>query len=316
MPVHLSARRPSGLISGVIDVRRLRVLREVALTHSVSRAAERLGYTPSAVSQQLAALERETGSVLIERNGRGIRLTPSADVLVAHTKILFEQLERAEADLAAVADNVAGAVTITSIPTVTRTVLPRVLAVLGDRHPDLSVTLREAGPEGGLPDLVLGTTDILIGEEYDVVAPTCESGEVHRTELFCERVLLVQAARYGRNAGLRVDLESFAGRCWILPPADSELGAMHRRACAAAGFDPRVVAETADIQVAVALVSAGLGVALIPRLGISHATPPISISELSRPINRRVFAATRSGREEHPAIAACVLALREQAQAL
>src|ERR1700742_738843 len=152
----------------MLDARRLLVLREVAAHGSVSGAADARGSTPSAVSQQLAALERETGSALIERSGRGIRLTEQARLLLPHAHDVLAALERAGAALARTA--LVGTVRLASFPTATRALLPAPLAALRARHPNLRVDLTELEPHESLPALALGRIDVAVAHEYDLTA--------------------------------------------------------------------------------------------------------------------------------------------------
>ncbi len=295
----------------MINVGRLRVLREVAETGSVSVAAKQLGYTPSAISQQLAALERETGVVLVEREGRGIRLTNAADVLVGHATIVLAQLERAGSDLAAATGRVAGTLRLTSFPTATRTLVPAVIATLRQRHPDLRLELLEQEPLDSLPALRRGAADLVLAHEYDLMAPAPTEG-LHRVELLSEPVLLVRAREL--RPGLDVAaLTDFAADPWIVPPAGTTCGDLVRRACAVAGFEPRAAAETRDFHVAATLAAVGVGVTLIPRSGLPAHELPLRASELRPAVRRRIFAVTREGRESHPAVAALLGALHSAA---
>ena len=272
----------------MLDARRLLVLREVAATGSVSGAAEALGYTPSAVSQQLNALERETGSALLERHGRGIRLTDAARRLLPHAHAVLAALERAGAALAVAPGELQGTVRLASFPTATRALLPAVLRTLRARHPRLRVELLELEPHESLPALALGRVDVAVAHEYDLVARD-GARELRRSELLREPVLLAS----------REPASRLADGDWILPPADTSCGEMVRRACRAAGFEPRAVAETGDFSVACALAAAGVGYALVPELG---ACPGPRFTALDPPLERRVFVAARAGSEGHPLV--------------
>src|ERR1700754_2637347 len=154
----------------MLDTRRLLVLREVAAHGSVSGADAALGYTPDAVSQQLGALERETGRALVERHGRGIRLTDAAQALPPHAHDVLAALERANAALVSTATELTGTVRLASFPTATRALLPARLAALRARHPQLRVDLSELEPHESLPALALGRIDVAVAHEYDLVA--------------------------------------------------------------------------------------------------------------------------------------------------
>ncbi len=284
----------------MLDTRRLLVLREVAAHGSVSGAAEALGYTPSAVSQQLAALEREAGRALIERRGRGIALTETARLLLPHAHDVLAALERADATLARTASELTGTVRLASFPTATRALVPARLAELREIHPRLRVELIELEPHESLPALALARVDVAVAHEYDLVGRDA-ARDLRRAEILREPLLL--AERGGFRGAAR--LADCAARDWIAPPASTSCGELVRRACRAAGFEPRIVAETGDFSVACALAAAGVGVALVPRLG-AYAAAGVTLRELDPPLERRVFVASRSGSEEHPLIRAVV----------
>ena len=284
----------------MLDTRRLLVLREVAAHGSVSGAAEALGYTPSAVSQQLAALEREAGRALIERRGRGITLTETARLLLPHAHDVLAALERADATLARTASELTGTVRLASFPTATRALLPPALADLRETHPRLRVELIELEPHESLPALALARVDVAVAHEYDLVGRDA-ARDLRRAELLREPLLLAERGELGGVARLA----DYAERDWIAPPVSTSCGELVRRACRAAGFEPRIVADTGDFSVACALAAAGVGVALVPRLG-AYAAAGVALHELDPPLERRVFVASRAGSEEHPLIRAVV----------
>jgi DNA-binding transcriptional LysR family regulator len=288
----------------MLDTRRLLVLREVAAHGSVSGAADALGYTPSAVSQQLAALERETGRALIERHGRGIRLTDAAHLLLPHAHDVLAALERADAALVDSATELTGSVRLASFPTATRALLPAALAGLRTRHPRLRVDLTELEPHESLPALALGRIDVAVAHEYDLISRDA-ARDLRRAELLREPVLLAERS----TATTAATLADYAERDWIVPPAATACGELVRRACRSAGFEPRVVAETGDFSVACALAAAGVGVALTPQLG-AQPSPGLALRALTPPLERRIFVAARAGSDDHPLIRAVLDTLR------
>src|SRR5687767_12331122 len=130
----------------MLDVKRMKVLREVAAQRSFSAAAQKLGYTQSAVSQQIAALERESGSVLIERNPRGIRLTDAGEALVRHAEGILARIADAEAELEAIAGLRGGRLRLGSFPTAGATLMPKAIAAFSGKHPGVELSLAEADP--------------------------------------------------------------------------------------------------------------------------------------------------------------------------
>jgi DNA-binding transcriptional LysR family regulator len=295
----------------MLDVRRLRVLQEVAAAGSVSAAAANLGYTHSAISQQLRTLERETATRLIDRRGRTVRLTRAAQVLVAHAKIVLAQLERAEADLAATRGTVGGQVRLASFATATSALLPAPLMALRAQHPNLDLRLLEMEPQESLPALAQGHLDIVLAHRYDLVAPD-DAAELHQIDLFTEPVLLVQAASSDALPG-PVRLSDYAERPWIVPHPDTTCGLLVERACAAAGFTPHAVAQIRDFPTACALAAAGIGVTLVPELGLQH-DPRIIARPVTEPsVCRRVYLATRPGSQTHPTLAAVLACIQAHA---
>jgi DNA-binding transcriptional LysR family regulator len=328
-------------VCDMLEVRRMRILREVAARGGISAAAEAMGYTHSAVSQQLQALERECGTPLLRRRGRGVALTDAARVLVDHTEPVLAALERAEAALAASTHGVAGRLRVGSFPTANRSILPGALAALRAGHPDLELILEEVEPDDSLPALKIGDLDVALAHEYDLLAPRRDPS-LHREELASEPMFAVggpqgvtggrpeparaadgpAATARGRPAqdpgadralGARdgVRLRDLAGADWILPAPDSACAEQVQRACHAAGFQPRAVARTGDFAVAAALAEAGAGVTLIPRLGLPERRLAVPVRPVADPpLRRRIFAAVRAGAETRPAVAATLAALR------
>ena len=288
----------------MIDVRRLRVLREVALRSSITAAAAALEYTPSAVSQQIAALERETGVALLQRRGRGIVLTPSARALLKHADVVLAQLERAEAELATHTGRLGGTLRIGAFATGLEGLVPRALIQLATVAPDIAVHVTEAEPDEALPALISNVFDIAIGFEYDLVAGPRIDG-LHRRDLLIDPMLVV---------GLPVEagpgpvgLEELAMKRWLLPPEDTYCGQLVRRACEASGFQPEPAAICSDFRGLVALANTGLGVALVPTLAL---TPDARrrAAALLPGLARRLFAAVRDGAEDHPVLATTLTA--------
>lgn len=291
----------------MLNVRRLAVLKEVASAGSISSAAKNLGYTHSAVSQQLRALERETRVVLLERQGRTVRLTRSADILVAHAKTLLAQLELAEADLAATRGRVAGRARVAAFPTAIARILPAALATLRSKHPELDVELVDLEPQDSLPQLAQRQLDVVVAHEYELLA-SHDNSDFQEFELFSEPVLLVSSAADAPVGPAR--LSDYADRPWIVPHPQSACGLLVERACASAGFVPSPIARTRDFDATCALAAAGIGVALVPELGVRK-RPGLTARQVAAPrVSRRVYLAARHGTQSHPMVAAVLDAIR------
>jgi DNA-binding transcriptional LysR family regulator len=296
----------------MLDVRRLRLLRELARRGTIAAVADALAYTPSAVSQQLSALEREAGTPLLERSGRRVVLTPAAHTLVGHAEAVLERLERAAADLAAGRAGPAGPLRIGTFPSAARAVVPAALATLAAQHPDLEPRLRELDPAAVAGALRAGDVDVALVHDYDFVPVPAEPG-VETFFLFEEAMYLaapsVAAPRAVAPApGEPHPLRRWSAAPWIVAPPGTRCGTMTLRACEAAGFTPEVRHVVDDFPAVLALVAIGGGVALVPELGITAAGPDVTLTPL--PMHRRTLAACRRGAGDRPAIAAFVNAMR------
>jgi DNA-binding transcriptional LysR family regulator len=287
-------------MSFMLDVRRLRVLHAVSEYGSVTAAAAALGYSAPAVSQQLAALEREVGVRLTERAGRGIGLTPAADILVGHASALLARLDTAEADIAALRDQVAGRVMLAAFPSAAAGIVPETWRSLRDTAPNIRLELEEMEPEESLPAVLRGDADVAIAHEYDLL-PRPLDPLFERRELLADPVLVALPAG-GGPAGEPVDLTTLAGRPFLAPRRDTSCAELIHRACARAGFVPSVTARATDFHVLLSLVAAGAGVTLVPRLAASCLPAGVDLREPLEPVTRKIFAVSRRGGDRRPAV--------------
>jgi DNA-binding transcriptional LysR family regulator len=292
----------------MLDIRRLRVLHAVSVHGSVTAAAAALGYSAPAVSQQLAALEREVGMRLTERAGRGIELTPAAAILVAHTEALLARLHAAESDLAALRDQVAGRVTLAAFPSAAATIVATAWAALASSAPHVQLDLTEMEPDESLPALLRGTTDVAVAHEYDLL-PRPLDPLFERRELTRDPVLLAVPAS-SPLAG-PVDLGSLAGQPFLAPRGNTSCAEMIQRACARAGFVPRVVARATDFAVLLSLVAAGAGLTLVPELAARYLPEGIRLLPPAEPVTRQIFTVSRRGGDRKPAVRVVLDALVE-----
>jgi DNA-binding transcriptional LysR family regulator len=295
----------------MLDVRRLRVLREVAARGTIAAAARSLAYTPSAVSQQLSALEREAGVALLDRGGGRIALTEAGRGLVRRTEGILDDLEAAEAELEATAALVGGTVRIACFPSAARALLAPALVALRERHPQLEACLEELEPEASLPALRMGEVDVAISHENARHTPRLES-RLQRTELFEEPLLVALPERHNALGvdGSPVELARLADARWIATPPGSACHALLEDACAQVGFVPRIAYRTNDFGVISTFVASGLGVALMPTLAEPSFGPGVAL----RPVAdahaaRRLYAAVRVGTAQRPAVAAVLDAI-------
>jgi DNA-binding transcriptional LysR family regulator len=290
----------------MLDVRRLRLLRELAHRGTIAAVAEALSYTPSAVSQQLSALEREAGVALLARTGRRVALTPAGEDLVAHAEAVLEQLERAEAELAAARGGLEGPLRIGAFPTAARAIIPLAVAALTAAHPRLRPGVREIDPAEVAPALRGGELDVALVHAYDFVPDEPEPG-VQAEPLFDE-TMHVAAPRDWTPLDVDDPIGRWRDAPWLVAPPSTRCGAMTVRACQAAGFTPQPRHVVDDFTTALALVGIGQCVALVPDLGLGE--PPDGVALTALPMRRRTLAAFRRGAGAHPAVAAFVTAVR------
>ncbi|MGH2944145.1 MAG: LysR substrate-binding domain-containing protein [Solirubrobacteraceae bacterium] len=295
----------------MLDVKRLRVLREVSVRGSFSAAAEALAYTQSAVSQQIAALEREAGTVLVERNARGVRLTDAGRVLVAHADVILARLADAEAELEAIAGMRGGRLRMVSFPTAGATIAPRAIARFRERHPGVEVTLAPREPDEGLDCLKSGECDIALTVEagFEPIADRA----IARHQLLDDPFYLCVRSGHPVASKPRVRLADLAEESWIMGTTGRcPDGLVLERACQAAGFEPRVAFQSDDYTAIQGFVAAGVGVCLIPDLALVAVRDDVVIRCVEgRPIVRRVLAATLAGGYVSPAAAAMLEILSE-----
>jgi len=299
----------------MLDVRRLRILHAVSGYGSVTAAAAALGYSAPAVSQQLAALEREVGMRLTERAGRGIELTPAAAILVGHTDALLARLDAAESDLAALRDQVAGRVALAAFPSAGATIVPAAWAALARSAPQVQIDLTEMEPDESLPAVLRGETDVAVAHEYDLL-PRPLDPLFERRELARDPVLLAVPASspLAADPGRRVPLAGLAGQPFLAPRGHTSCAEMIQRACARAGFVPRVVARATDFAVLLSLVAAGAGLTLVPELATYARPEGVRLLSPAEPVTRQVFTVSRRGGDRKPAVRVVLDTLAEAAR--
>ncbi|MFJ4501725.1 LysR substrate-binding domain-containing protein [Streptomyces sp. NPDC088864] len=294
----------------MIDARRLRVLRAVADHGTVTAAAAALYLTPSAVSQQLAALEQETGHRLVERGARGARLTPAGDILLTHTNAVLAQLERAEAELAAYGAGEAGTVTVAAFATGIEHVVAPAIAALSRTAPGIRVRVQDAEGDASVPMVLDRQVDVAVAVEYRG-APGEDDRRLTRVPLYSEPFDAVLPVGHRLAGQERVAVAELAKDPWIGPYPGNPCHDVVVLACEYAGFAPTLEHSSDDFHAVVALAGADAGVALVPRTAL-RGMPLTGV--VVRPVRdtaptRRVFAAVRRGAEAHPLIAPVLDAL-------
>jgi DNA-binding transcriptional LysR family regulator len=285
----------------MLNLGRLRVLAEVIAHGSFSGAAEALSYSQSAVSQAVARLEAEVGATLVVRDRRGVRPTAAGATLVEHAEAIFAQVQAAEADLAAVLGLRGGHLRVASFPSAGATLMPLAVATFRERHPDVSLTLAEGEPEEIAPRLRAGEFDLALLFEFPGVRepPTVGLRSVTLLEDPMHVALPVDHPLAVRPA---LTLAHLRDEEWVQTSASSPCARHVVRSCVAAGFEPHVTFESDDYETVQGLVAAGVGVALIPRLALSHVHEGIVVRALApRSPARKVVVATMGGPGVAPA---------------
>ncbi|MCE5192027.1 MAG: LysR family transcriptional regulator [Actinomycetia bacterium] len=297
----------------MLNVHRMRLLREVASHGSIAGAAEALYLTPSAVSQQLAVLQREAGVELLEHIGRGVRLTHSGKKLVAHTERVLAVLEEAEADLEAVSEGMAGQLRTCAFPTAARALLVPALARMRTENPLLALSMVDLEPEESLSMLKTGDLDIVVTYGFDRLPERVDPG-VQQHLLLTEPLYIAVRETDPRAHGV-VKVSDFREDDWVVGRDGSHFLDVMVRVAAEAGFQPHVDLHSNDYQVILASVQAGLGVALVPPLAFFAQYPGVvCVTPSDVQINRRVLAVIRRGSGGRPAIEAALGVLRDVAR--
>lgn len=300
-----------------LDLHRLRMLRELQVRGTLAAVAAALGYSPSAVSQQLATLERETGAALLEKAGRGVQLTEAGRVLAEHAGRLLAAAEAARADLARLTGDIRGTVRVGGLQSATRRVLIPALARLAVEHADVRVEITEMELEQALPDLRLGTLDLVASDEYDGHPRPRPAGvrfeTLHREPL---RLVLPAGHRLARGRG-PVSITRLRDETWVASAA----GTGHHTAVidtcrSLGGFDPAVRHRSNDAEVQLDFVRLGIAVALMAPLAMPDDDPALAVREVAeRAIGRRLLLAVRDT-PTAPALDAYLDAVRAQARGL
>ncbi|MGH8963086.1 MAG: LysR substrate-binding domain-containing protein [Jatrophihabitantaceae bacterium] len=290
--------------SGTLDVGRLRLLREVGLRGTIAGAARSLGLTSSAVSQQLAVLEREAGTALVDRSPRGAVLTGAGHALAARAGEVLDVLASARADLDRIAGSLSGPVSIAAVASAAATFVSAAAGGLRESHPGIALRVTAAEPARALELLVAGDVDIAVVDEYDYV-PLALPDHVVAREL-CTEPLVAVVPRGWAGRRRAVALAELIDADWVMPPDDAACGLAVRSACRTAGFEPRVRWETDDMLLLARAVAAGHGVSVLPRLSVAESVD-VETRTLREPrLTRRLSTVARSSALGRPVVAAVI----------
>jgi DNA-binding transcriptional LysR family regulator len=309
----------------MLDIRRLRLLRELKIRGTLAGVADALAYSPSAVSQQLALLEKEVGVPLLQKVGRRVQLTPQAEILVTHTAQVLERLELAEAEVTASLTTVSGTVRVAVFQSAAHAVIPQALTLLATDYPDLRVEITEREPELGLFEVSARDFDLVIAEQYP------GNTRQHRPDL--DRVPLAKDAlrlavavpasqpasqppsrpssQTGNRTGAHriATLSDAASLPWVMEPADTASRHWATQLCRSAGFEPDVRYETADLIAHIRLIESGNAVGILPDLVWAGAAPSVHVVDLPGRPERTVFTSARRSSADRPGVVAVRAAL-------
>jgi DNA-binding transcriptional LysR family regulator len=272
----------------MLDARRLRVLREVATRGSFSAAAAALTFTQPAVSQQIAALEREAGTTLIERGVRPVRLTDAGRALMVHAEAVLAHLDEAQQELGEIAGLRRGRLRLASFPTAIATLVPHAVAMFAQRHPDVDLTVVDDHQQGLIPRLARWELDLAL--IYDHEALPEPEVRLDRTHLLDDPFDLLVADGHPLARRRSIVLEELADETLIGGTPDGAYARIVLHSCRVAGFEPRVVFGSDDYNAVQAFVAVGLGVAILPRLALTFPRPGLARVALADPPVRRIAA--------------------------
>ncbi len=296
----------------MLNVGRLKILKEVAYRGSFSAAADALSYTQSAVSQQIATLEAETGMTLLERHPRGVSLTAAGQTLVGHAEGILARLEATEAALAEIAGLRGRRLRMASFPTAGGTLMPLAIATFRSSYPDVKLTLAEGEPQEIVPRLRAGELDLALLFEFSGEILTEQ--DMTRVELLEDPLYLALPSDHPLAHEGKLRLRDLRAQAWVQTSGSSPCAMHVVRSCHEAGFEPSVSFESDDYQTVQGLVAAGVGVALIPELALSVVREDIVIRALSpAPPVRQVIAAAPAGTRLLPAAPAMLSVLEQVA---
>ncbi|MEV4333985.1 LysR family transcriptional regulator [Streptomyces sp. NPDC049597] len=296
----------------MLNLERLRTLDALARHGSVSGAADGLHVTTSAVSQQMAKLEREVGQQLLAKNGRGVRLTDAGRLLADHAARILSQVELAQSDIEAQRGQVVGEVRLGAFPTAARGLFPAAVAALRGDHPDLRVRTRELEPELGIRAVIRGDLDLAVVLDWSNKRLPVPGG-LSQARLLDDVPDVAMPAGHPLADRDEVDLEEFADDEWVSWPEGEFCHDWLVFTLRAKGFEPRIAHLAGEHHTQLALIAAGLGVCVAPRLGRGPVPEGVALVPVRQRMRRHVYAVWRTDADRRPSIRAAVDALRTAA---
>ncbi|MDR5832364.1 LysR family transcriptional regulator [Caballeronia sp. LP006] len=300
----------------MLNLSRLRLLHELSVLGTISAVADAVHLTRPAVSQQLAQLEDELETVLIERSGRGVQLTPAGRRLVARATDLFQMVEEIEAEVAAANVEVSGEVRMSAFGSLASSVVPLAVQYLLEQHPQLNVIFTELEPSEGLRAAAAKQTDLAIVD--DLVSAEALANVLEFRPLCVDHFDAVVSSSHKLAGRKSIHLSDLAHERWALNQSAATYHTFLLNACYAGGFTPKVTTSSRNMAVTLEMVRTGGAVAVLPRLALRHAEkdPDFSVLPIDPVLNRRVFVALSKGTAKRPAVAAVLDALVDCARRL
>ena len=304
----------------MLDLHRLRLLTEFAARGSIAKTAAVLGYTPSAVSQQLATLEREAGTALLDRSARRAELTGAGRRLAGHAERILAMVEEAETDLSAGATEPTGRVMVTAFPSAAVAFAPALARSLRT-HPRLTLVLRQTGAREALRQVRSGEVDVAIVDDW--TGRLSDDIEMGGSILSCyhlirdQLVLVVPRGHRAANPDELVDLRALRHEPWLAAPAGEPSRQAVDRLLAAAGVAPPTLSEFEGVATIVSLVARGIGIAILPRLAVAAGERRVAMRDLPHGLDlaRDVHAVARTASVRRPSVTVIVSALRAASRA-
>lgn len=299
----------------MLNIVRLRVLRELYHRKTLSAVAEALSYSTSAVSQQVRLLEKEVGVPLVQPAGRRLQLTAQGLILVAHAEQILDLLERAEADVSTSMEQPRGTVKTAAFQSAALTIVPQALQELRRLHPGLSIEFEQGEPETTLPALASSEYDLVIAESYPGL-PIASTAGLTVTTILEDPLWLIMDAAIAATIDPDTDIISqLAGAAWAVETEDSAPRTWLTNECRKSGFDPKVICSSEDLSVQLRFVEAGLAVAVLPGLALTGAAANVRRFPTAPGMqSRQVLLASRDASSTRPAIIAVTRALQRAAR--
>lgn len=298
----------------MLDMRRLRVLHELKLRGTLSAVADALAYSPSAVSQQLAQLEREVGVPLVKKVGRRVALTPQGEVLAAHAATLLDGLEAAESAVSQTLASVSGTVRLAVFQSAAHAIIPRAISLVAEQHPQLRVITVEREPDEALFEVSARDFDLVIAEQYPGHTRALRT-DLDRVPLGHDAIRLAMPPKPDAADTSIAVVADFAASVrtlpWVMEPEGTASRSWAQQLCRHAGFEPDVRFETADLMAHIRLIRSGNAVGLLPDLVWAGEAPSVSLHALPGNPQREVFTSARPANASRPGVLAVRTALAE-----